>query len=77
MSGDVTTHIRPVHLFGFSDDRATLCGIKTRDNPLPVMLARFVNSTRAGHAKHGIPFEVCADCYAEAHRRGLSLGEER
>lgn len=49
--------------------------MKDRDHPLPIMLARFVQAHRDGAAKRGRTFEICADCYAEAMRRGLSLGE--
>lgn len=65
----------PAHLLAFSDSNQTLCGMKDRDHPLPIMLARFVQAHRDGAAKRGRTFEICADCYAEAMRRGLSLGE--
>jgi hypothetical protein len=59
-----------------SDDRLTLCGLRASET-FPHMLARFVTSHRAGHARVGKTLELCHGCEDAAVTEGVSMGEPR
>lgn len=59
----------PSHLTARSDDKRTLCGIRTADDAsFPRLCARFVGAHRRGHA-----MTVCPECEGVALRDGIDL----